>query len=946
MTGSNHSRPARHTIAAQLGLSLMLFLSLGAIFSSAQAQLVANWKMDESGWTGSAGEVLNSNGSNHRGTARGQMTVPTTAPGKVCNAGHFRGQGFSIPEAPWWIDAQHYVDVPSSNQLSPLAFNNREMTIGGWFRMDQSGGTIIHKGEGGASQEYQVHVTDSRLRITLWDRWGSANSMELSSQSLAINTWYFFSVSVERLGNSANVRVTGYLYGEGGQIGGPTQQNLSVDYTDKNTSGRVFFGAISFGSAPVGFFSGLIDEVRLYDTVRSPAEIAAHWASSGQCPVIAGPNHIRLIHSANGLTCSPSTVTIHACANANCTELFTEPVTVALTSPAGNWLPNPASVTQSANVSLQVTSPGLATLNAQATSPQAANPTRCFNGGLETNCQMTWHNAGFVINLPSHISAASQPGTIAAVRSDDVSQACVPGFANETRTVSMRFGRLNPASGTQMAGINGNSIGTASPGTPLALNFDAGGVAALSIQYPDVGAIAVHALYEGSGPDAGLVMTGQTELVVRPSHFTLDPAVDEPATDATGPVFRRAGEAFQMTVAARNAAGNITPNFGRESTPAALMLDTDLLEPAGGASPAIDGSFGAFGLDCEGSAAQSGVACGVFTWPEVGIIELTPRLASGNYLGSLNVVGVASGPIGRFIPDHFTLSGGSIQDRAALNGCTDSFSYIGERFDAEFTLTARNTSGVRTSNYHAAFARLDDVNQLGMDASGDFEVSETAIEWVLGSGVAVVEAHMPRSTPDGPFGPFENYLVGTHPNDADGVGMNVFNLDLSRDGTDDHALVGETALRFGRLVVDNSIGSEHGPVALPLRAETWNGATWIVSASDNCTLVNLVNHVLLTGEDGSSVVGNEIVDIGANGSTQIDSSSILMLDAGRGHFLFTTPGDPGWVNLGLILDNDYPYLRDDLAANDDFVDNPEARATFGLFSGDRRRILLQETAPN
>ncbi|MFU8830745.1 MAG: DUF6701 domain-containing protein [Wenzhouxiangella sp.] len=62
--------------------------------------------------------------------------------------------------------------------------------------------------------------------------------------------------------------------------------------------------------------------------------------------------------------------------------------------------------------------------------------------------------------------------------------------------------------------------------------------------------------------------------------------------------------------------------------------------------------------------------------------------------------------------------------------------------------------------------------------------------------------------------------------------------------------------------------------------------------------------------------------------------------------MFTAPGASGWVDLALALDIDYPFLRDDLADNDDFDDNPEARATFGLFSGDQRRILIQEVAPN
>ncbi len=657
----------------------------------------------------------------------------------------------------------------------------------------------------------------------------------------------------------------------------------------------------------------------------------------------SGPDHLRLQHGASGLTCSPETITVQACADTDCSDFFTDPVSVTLSSPAGNWQPNPVTFEQSGQVSLQVTSPGTVILNAVATNPEAEQPTRCFNAGIETNCQMEWFDSGFVLDLPDHVAATTQAGSIAAVRRDDASQACVPAFSSQTRTAGFWFDYLNPTSGSQFANINGQALTTTSPGTPLELDFDANGVASLALVYTDAGALDIHALYEGSGADAGLVMSGQTETIARPGHFTLVPEGNPAATDANGPVYRRAGELFGMAVAARNANGNFTPNFGRELMPEGVLLETALLAPAGGAEQPVAGAFNDFGYDCNGNSAAAGTACGLFSWPEVGIIELTPRLASGNYLGSADVVGVASGPVGRFIPDHFTLSAGLIRNRAALTACVDpSFTYIGERFDAEFSLTARNTNSDQTFNYHADFARLVSA-QLGMAASDGFELLDASIDWFLGSADAQVQARMPRLAPDGPF---DNYQVATNPTDDDGVAMASFDLDLSADGVPDHALINETTLRFGRLAVDNSIGSEHGPVALPWRAETWSGATWIVSASDHCTVVELADQVMLTGDGGDSADGDRSVVIGASGSTEIDGASALMLDAGRGHFLFTAPGAPGWVDLGLVLNDIYPYLRDDLADSGDFDDNPGARATFGLFSGDRRRILLQEVAPN
>src|SRR5699024_4856713 len=138
-------------------------------------------------------------------------------------------------------------------------------------------------------------------------------------------------------------------------------------------------------------------------------------------------------------------------------------------------------------------------------------------------------------------------------------------------------------------------------------------------------------------------------------------------------------------VASRNASNGITPNFGRESTPEGVDLDVGLVAPSGGLAPGLSGGFGSFGTDCDGHSAAAGTACGEFFWPEVGIISLEPRLKSGAYLGTVDVVGSQVDHVGRFIPDHFELVSGKIVDRAGLSGCGGSpFTYIGERFDVDF----------------------------------------------------------------------------------------------------------------------------------------------------------------------------------------------------------------------------------------------------------------------
>lgn len=1171
MTRTVHARRRCFTAAFLLfGLSAEL-----------PAQLVAEWRMDESEWSGATGEVIDASGSGNDGTARGQDTVPTTVPGRVCRAGRFRGQGFNIPEDPFYVDAQHYVEIPDADGLSPLA-EAGAMSIGGWFRPESLDGTLLHKGEGGAGQEYQVYIDGNRLSLRLWDRFGSPVEVPIGSAGVTVGQWHFFTATVERLGNSPNVRVRGYLYDTVGLVGGRSQRVVSLAYRNKPLDGRTFLGGISFGGQPVNFFDGLLDEIRIHADVRSQSHIEAHWSANRPCPrstellleygmdqaawsgeagevadlsgngrdgtpvddadtdgddpaipgnpgscrygvfdgasdgivdpdagsylngldaitvmawiyntadlagnnrgifftndsspgqdnrlgmrydesgffgggddvikasvftdecslgdeclqvetvpgvmvrdqwqhvamtwrsggpirvfvdgsevgisavegtggngtidavaaldigqgakgqrwqgridefrifdgaldesdirdwrdrtapcrVIA-PDHLRLLHPGTGLTCQPARVTVQACEDAACSTLFDEQITVALTSPAANWVPNPVTFTGQTAVDLQVTTPGAVVLDAES-DPAADYPTRCFTGGAET-CSMEWFETGFLIDVADHVAGSMQQATIAAVRTDDQTRRCTARFANETRTVGLWSEYLNPGTGTERVFLDGTPLADASPGTGVALSFDGQGVASVTVSYDDAGGMLFGARFEGTGEEAGLVMTGQDPFVTRPATFALTVPSNPAATDASGSAFVAAGSEFRVEVQARNANGGVTPNFGRESPPEGVRPEIALVAPAGGASPALLGDFGDFGEDCDGNTATAGSACGRFAWPEVGIVEITPRLASGAYLGTEDVVGPASEPVGRFIPAHFTLTAGNLTDRIRLSGCSTSFTYFGEPLGADWTLEARNAAGVTTANYEGAFARLRSA-QLGIDADEPLTVDSAALAWSGGFGTATAVLRADR---DVPAEPVPDFRVGTAPVDEDGVRLRSPDVDFDDDGVTEHALIGSTELRYGRASMDNAVGSELGPLVLPLRIEHFADSTWMVNAADDCTAFALADHVELASSSGDTGTGSASVSLGT-GSTAIQETSPITVSGGTTGFTFSAPGSPGWVDLDLLLGNDWPFLRDDLDADGDYDDEPSARASFGLFDGNEGRILLQEIPP-
>ncbi|NBB93985.1 MAG: hypothetical protein GVY32_12550, partial [Gammaproteobacteria bacterium] len=464
----------------------------------------------------------------------------------------------------------------------------------------------------------------------------------------------------------------------------------------------------------------------------------------------------------------------------------------------------------------------------------------------------------------------------------------------------------------------------------LSISFDASGVGGFQLRYPDVGRVGVTAEYTGSGPDAGLVMTGEGRFVARPARFTLDIPGNPAAEDENGDPFTQAGSPFRITVAARNASDAITPNFGRESTPEGVDLALSLFAPSGGVEPGLVGGFGSFATDCDGNSATPGTACGEFSWPEVGIVSIEPSLASGAYLGTGDVVGSSVDRVGRFIPNHFELSSGEIVDRAALSGCSSSsFTYIGERFDARFTLYARNADGVTTANYEGDFAYLAG-SELGLSGSPAPDIDAAAVGWIMGVGDASARLTVSRSTPQAPD---PDYRVTTTPVDSDGVSLS---------GND---LVDSTVLRFGRLVVDNAVGSELGPLELPWRSEYWGGTTWLTTTDDDCTVLELASDVQLASSGGDSGNGTTTVSLGGGGTSVDPGESDLTLGAGVGSIHFTAPGVPGWVDVLLILGADWSFLRDDLDDDGAYDDDPRARASFGLFDGNDQRIYIREIPP-
>ena len=202
--------------------------------------LVGYWKMDESSWNGTAGEVKDWSGNNNNGTA---VNGATTSSGKFGNGGSFDG-------------TNDYVDAGSSNlstgpvTISMWVKSNALSQLKGMAQFNvNSTGMIIYQGSTG--------VTDAAM-------FGFRGYPEIrtSANAIVANTWQYITYSYNG-GNKSSLGsyqifingVVQSITSGSGSIGGSTTVNR--------------FGG-DYNSA---YWSGSIDETRIYNRALSPAEI-------------------------------------------------------------------------------------------------------------------------------------------------------------------------------------------------------------------------------------------------------------------------------------------------------------------------------------------------------------------------------------------------------------------------------------------------------------------------------------------------------------------------------------------------------------------------------------------------------------------------------------------------------------------------------------------------
>ncbi|WP_394129339.1 DUF6701 domain-containing protein [Shewanella maritima] len=685
-------------------------------------------------------------------------------------------------------------------------------------------------------------------------------------------------------------------------------------------------------------------------------------------------DHFEFDHSGSGLTCNAESMTLKACADANCDNLVLDQVTATLspaTIPAGGgWVGGNVVTFTGGQTTLDLrhNTPGAVTIGVTGSTPgtKPFSQTLCsISGGVAnaTNCTLTFEDTGFIFGSSTDntdsggqfVKFANKPidMTISAVKKDDSTQQCVPTFANTSKTVSLWSSFISPdinsVAATSAVTINGAGIGQSqAAATPINLTFDAQGEASFTVNYPDAGQMQLDAQYIGIGEEDGLTMLGNDRFISFPIGLCVTPVDNNAACaagDASCDVYKKAGETFEFEVRGKawqldgdvNYCDNLdTPNYAHQG----MFLAHELVAPNPGELGSVSNT------SYNHSALPNNLNTVTQAVNEVGVFNFTVT-SPVNYIGSnfYNIPTAKTGFIGRFIPDRFVISGANVMPACG------SFSYMDQPFSMSMNVSAYNTTpSYVTKNYQGSFAKATaalagENNDDGVDLSPRFSALPIgSSDWVAGVATLDVSHEATFSRTNAPLldGPFTQLAIGVQMFDNDGDYAFVANPDMRPDTSGNCATPSNTCtakqistqnLRHGRVILGNTYGPESETLVMPVTAQYWNGVDWVTNVDDSCSIVRGVLPPSATYEPAIRV--NEIVTRSETGNMANGEQQLLWQNIGTTNYRgqVTAPMDvDAWL--------EWYWNWNSLSPND--LADPRASAFFGRYRGHDRVIYWQE----
>ena len=569
------------------------------------------------------------------------------------------------------------------------------------------------------------------------------------------------------------------------------------------------------------------------------------------------------------------------------------------------------------------------------------------SGDISCNINVSASTSGFSITFPSTLPVACSDS------GDVLVKACSGSYASTSKPLQFWYSNTDPAIpadatrvvtlSTDLGSTFPNSLSTTSPSStstpaPISVTFDATKTAKVHVKYPDVGKLTLNVR-----DPAATSVTGSQTFIVRPAGFAVtnvtdasDNALNQAAVvDATSAKFVAAGNSFKVTAQALTscaAPAHVAKNFGTESTLESIKLDTALVSGLGltdnpGLNTVADYAFSTVATCVANN--TCGVATATLNWPEAGIIKLTPRLKSGAYMGTQDVVGTQSGNVGRFYADHLDIS-------SLTQGCTaGSFTYDRQPFQST-VITAKSKGGSTLLNYVGSttpafsFAKT---TTLTPSPAGLGSITSGSSSTVPGTAFATGAATLSNVNA-------ARYTFATNPSAPANITFVATDTDVG-PGT---GAAGSASIRSGRVSFGNAYGSELLDLPMPVTFQYWSGSHWRTNTIDTCTPLSASNFSWAFPVGSSNKLNN---------LTACNSSLTVGGAAPNYKLKLSAPGSThaGWADLTLNLSAAALASNSqciavggvgatDVPANMPWLEfswlgvgaaNSKARATFGLY---------------
>jgi len=620
---------------------------------------------------------------------------------------------------------------------------------------------------------------------------------------------------------------------------------------------------------------------------------------------------------------------------------------------------------------------------------------------LSTSGAISFSDNAFVITNDSvQVAGRPQAMNVAMWRKDPTTGVCsVSSYYTGSKNLKAWLTVDAADPGGTSPSIGALSLPNAQPGaTNLSLSFTAGS-ANFNLNTSDVGKYSLN-LRDDSGTFAtgGNIISGSSSVITtRPFALvvsgikqgtTLNPANNS----SGGSVFAKAGASFQATVGAylwnsaadansdgvpdtgttlaQITANGATPGYKWTTT---LAAGTPYTPATPLDTPSGTGTAGSFGNGVQsGTCPGGGPNCfssGISTPTNLSYSEVGSFTLSASATGFLGTSGVdltganglalvfdntsptpqRNGVVGRFIPDHFGVSANSITNRADLcpgaSGCPSTFTYMGERMDAVFTLTALAAGGTTTKNYETSngFAKLNPTaaaNPLGLTALDDNGTTRTPLNPLDTSlpascsptpcfigGVASVDAPIAVTRGATPTGPYTAVNVGINPSESDGV-KTIYDIDTTNvvAGAPGHTRIGTTTEYYGRIKLSNVHGSELLDLPIAVTAEYYDGTSYVTSSADYISKFNTAD---LTFTNCQLLSAASTWPATCPPPTSPSPASVAFVN-GAGSFTLSAPGanNTGSVDMNISVPS--------------YLPSNTARATFGVYNNNSDFIYMRE----